>query len=76
VELLVETRTRVAGCPQCGVVAQPHASRPVLVWDLPAGGRPVVLVWSERLWRCRGPACPQRTWAETSTQVARPRGRC
>ncbi len=50
-ELLVETSERVSGCPRCGVVAIPHARRPHLVQDVPAAGRPVVLVWSKRVWR-------------------------
>jgi transposase len=34
------------------------------VRDLPIGGRPVVLCWRKRLWRCREPACGVRTWTE------------
>jgi hypothetical protein len=70
VELLVESATRVTGCPSCGVVAQPHGRRPVLVRDLAAAGRPVALVWSKRLWRCAERQCRQRTWSETVTEVA------
>ncbi len=44
VELLVETTATVIGCRRCGVVAKPHGRRPVLIRDLPAAGRPVVLV--------------------------------
>ena len=39
VELLVETTATVAGCPRCGVLAELHGRRPVLVRDLPAAGR-------------------------------------
>jgi zinc-finger of transposase IS204/IS1001/IS1096/IS1165 len=49
VELLVETTATVAGCPRCGVVAEPHGRRPVTVRDLPFAGRPTALVWSNRL---------------------------
>jgi transposase len=70
VELLVETTETVTGCPRCGVVAEPHGRRPVSVRDLPIGGRATVLAWSKRLWRCAEPACPQRTWAETSAAIA------
>jgi transposase len=42
------------------------------VRDLPIGGRPVVLAWRKRLWRCREPACGVRTWTER-TVVIRPR---
>ncbi len=58
VELLVETTATVTGCLRCGLVAEPHG-RPMLVRDLPAAGRPVVLVWSKRLWRCPEPRCRQ-----------------
>jgi transposase len=72
VELLVETTATVTGCPRCGVVAEPHGRRPVTVRDLPIAGRPTVLVWSKRLWRCLEPRCAQRTWSETH-QAIRPR---
>ncbi len=59
VELLVETRATVTGCPGCGVVAEPH------------GRRPMLLIWSKRLWRCPERRCRQWTWSETHPQVAR-----
>jgi len=40
--------------------------------DLPAGGRPVTLVWIKRVWRCMEPDCPRQTWTETSEHI-RPR---
>lgn len=67
--LLVETHRDRAGCPACGVVAVGHGRRRVQVRDLPAGGRPVRLVWSKRLWRCPEPACAV-TWSETTEEVA------
>ena len=70
VELLVETTGAVTGCPRCGVVAEPHGRRPVSVRDLPLAGRPTVLVWSKRLWRCLEPRCGQRTWSEASEAIA------
>lgn len=71
-ELLVETMQATTGCPDCGVVARPHGRRAHVVRDVPAGGRPVVLVWNKRIWRCAEPACARRTWSETSPAV-RPR---
>jgi transposase len=62
--LMVQTTAEVVGCPGCGVQAQAHGRRTVQVRDLPAGGRPVVLYWRKRLWRCREPACRVRTWTE------------
>ena len=69
-ELLVETTAAVTGCPSCGVVATPHGRREHLVRDVPSGGRPVVLVWCKRIWRCDEPRCVKRTWTETGEHVA------
>lgn len=68
-ELLVETTESVTGCPRCGVVATLHDRKPRWVRDLPAGGRPVVLVWLKRVWRCLEAACAQRTWSEPSAAI-------
>ena len=63
-ELRVQTATTRVGCAACGVQAQAHARRTVRVRDLPIGGRPVVLAWRKRVWRCPEPACRVRTWTE------------
>lgn len=49
--------------------AGPPGRRAVLVQDLPICGRPTVLVWLKRLWRCGEPRCAQRTWSETHPQI-------
>jgi hypothetical protein len=36
------------------VRAEGHGRRTIRVRDLPIGGRPVVLAWRKRIWRCRG----------------------
>ena len=36
------------------------------------GGRPVVLAWRKRIWRCREPACGVHTWTEQAATI-RPR---
>jgi transposase len=69
-ELLAETTARRQGCPGCGVRAVPHGRRPHLARDIPAAGRPVLLVWSKRIWKCPDAHCPKRTWTETSPAVA------
>ena len=69
-ELLVQTTEALVGCPDCGVVATAHGRREHLVRDVSAGGRPVLLVWRKRLWRCAETACPRRTWTETHPDVA------
>ena len=71
-QLAVQTTATVIGCAGCGVRATPHGRRTVRVRDLPIGGRPVVLAWRKRLWRCREPACGVRTWTEQAAAI-RPR---
>jgi transposase len=71
-QLKVQTVATVIGCGGCGVRATPHGRRMVRVRDLPIGGRPVVLWWRKRLWRCREPACGVRTWTEQAAAI-RPR---
>jgi len=66
---LVETTATVVGCAGCGTVASPHDRREVRVRDLPSGGRPVVLVWSKRVWRCEDRDCPTRTWSEQHPEI-------
>jgi transposase len=63
-QLEVQTTATVVGCRGCGVRAEAHGRRTVRVRDLPIGGRPVVLAWRKRIWRCREPACRVRTWTE------------
>jgi transposase len=63
-QLVVQTAATMVGCGSCGVRATPHGRRLVRVRDLPIGGRPVVLWWRKRLWRCGEPACGVRTWTE------------
>jgi transposase len=69
-QLAVQTTATVVGCGSCGVRATPHGRRTVRVRDLPIGGRPVVLAWRKRLWRCREPACRVRTWTERVAGIA------
>jgi transposase len=68
-ELLVETSQTVTGCPGCGAVATPHGRRDHLVRDIPSAGRPVLLVWRKRIWRCEEPRCPKRTWTEATPLI-------
>jgi transposase len=68
-QLVVQTTAMVIGCQGCGVPAKPHGRRTVRVRDLPIGGRPVVLCWRKRLWRCRELACGMRTWTEQTAAI-------
>jgi transposase len=70
--LYVETTADVTGCPRCGTRAVGHGRSRTAVRDLPVAGRPAVLAWSKRRWRCPEPDCPMSTWSET-TEVIAPR---
>ena len=70
--MLVETTATVVGCSGCGTRARSKGRRQTKVRDLPVGGRPAVLVWSKRVWRCPEAACEVGSWSETSPQI-RPR---
>jgi hypothetical protein len=48
----VEPVVEVEGCSGCGVGAWVKDRRPVALVDLPTFGRPAVLVWHKRRWRC------------------------
>jgi transposase len=71
-QLGIQTTVTVVGCAGCGVAAEPHGRRTVRVRDLPIGGRPVVLCWRKRIWRCGEAACGVRTWTER-VAIIRPR---
>jgi transposase len=71
-QLDVETMAAVVGCGGCGIRAELHGRRTVRVRDLPMGGRPVVLAWRKRIWRCGEEACRVRTWTERAAAI-RPR---
>ena len=68
-EQLVETVEVEAFCRSCGVRAVAHGRRPTWVRDLAFGGRPMVLTWHKRIWRCPEPRCATRTWTETSEAI-------
>ena len=67
--VLVETTADVAGCPSCGVRATGHGRSVVQVRDLPAGGRPVRLVWRKRRWICLDPDCATKSFSEETPAI-------
>jgi transposase len=69
-ELLVQTVAELVGCPACGAVAVAKDRRPCWVRDLPIAGRPVVLCWWKRIWRCAHWLCEANTWTETHAAIA------
>jgi transposase len=67
IELVVESRFDAGACRSCGGLAPEPKERPeVLVRDLAISGRPVVLRWRKRRWRCT--YC-QSSWTETHPQI-------
>jgi transposase len=67
--LAVQTTATTVGCIACGSRARLHARRTVRVRDLPIGGRPVVLAWHKRIWRCGEPTCEVQTWTEQTVAI-------
>ena len=67
--VLVETTADLAGCPSCGVRATGHGRSVLQVRDLPAGGRPVRLVWRKRRWVCLDPDCAAKSFTEQTPAV-------
>jgi len=71
----VETVVEVEGCAGCGTRAWVKDRRPVALVDLAAFGRPAVLVWHKRRWRCPDRDCATRTWTETDPRIAAERAK-
>jgi transposase len=65
----IQTVPERVGCPECGVVAVGHGRLRVRQRDLPMGGRPTVLIWRKRRWRCPAQTCARRTWTETRSAL-------
>ena len=63
----VESPPGLMGCPTCGVVAPSHGRREVQMIDAPCFGRPVTVVWWNRL---RTPHRPSRAAPEPSVLAA------
>jgi transposase len=71
-ELAAEPVTEYACCPLCGHrCTRVHSHHRRLVRDLPACGRPVMLVLHLRRFFCDSSGCPRRTFVERIPEVAR-----
>ncbi len=66
----IETTVVLAGCGGCGTRAWLKDQRPVVLTDLAAFGRPTVLVWHKRRWRCPESSCEVRTFTEQQPAIA------
>jgi len=69
VEIAVQTTADLVGCPRCGAVATAHGRRATRVRDVAFAGRPTMLIWLKRLWRCDYKRCEVRTWSERNPQI-------
>jgi transposase len=70
--LLVETTTDRDFCRACGVRAGSKGRARTPVRDVPIAGRPTVLVWKKRIWRCEQSECEAGSWREQADAI-RPR---
>lgn len=66
----VETVPAVVGCAGRGTRAWSKGRRPVVLVDLPAFGRPAVLVWHKRRWCCPDSSCDVGTFTEAQPAIA------
>jgi transposase len=64
VRVEVETALDSARCPACGGHASLDGESLVEVPSLPAFGRPMVLAWRVRRWKCPRPGCAGGSWVE------------
>ncbi|WP_199589248.1 transposase family protein [Blastococcus sp. TF02A-26] len=71
--VVVESPAEPVGCGRCGVLASSHGRRDVVLVDAPCFGRPVILVWRKRTWRCPDSDCPASGFTEQDDRLARPR---
>ncbi len=69
----VESPPRAEGCRGCGVIAGSHGRRSVRLVDMPSFGRPVVLIWRKRTWRCAEDGCELGVFTEQDPDVAQAR---
>ena len=74
-QIQVETVVAMTGCPACGTQARVKDRAAATLVDLPAFGRPAVLVWHKRRWRCPDPDCATRAWTEQAPAIAAARAR-
>lgn len=57
-------------CVMCGTEASVKQYRRVRYVDLPSFGRPIILVWCKRRWRCPNRMCEIRSWTEHDQAIA------
>lgn len=75
VRVVIETVSREAACPDCGLVSSRVKDRPVSrVKDLPASGQRVELWWRKRRLLCPAEECPRGSFVERTAAVP-PRSR-
>ena len=73
--LHVRRRASRPDCESCGGLLWSNGEREVELVDLPAFGRPVLLVWHKRRWRCPASGCTAGAVTEQDLEIASPRER-
>ena len=73
--LHVRRRAERPDCVACGGSLWSDGERAVELVDLPAFGRPVLLVWHKRRWRCGASECSAGTVTEQDPEIGPPRER-
>ncbi|MHB8262532.1 MAG: transposase family protein [Acidimicrobiales bacterium] len=69
----IECRGGRPCCGRCNTTAVIKERRLVELVDLPAFGRPTLLVWHKRRFRCPEISCPSSSWTEENRSIASPR---
>ena len=66
----IELDAKDVSCPVCGRAATVTGSTNLERRGLPVFGRPSVLSWRLRRWRCSSPACSGGEWLEEAPGVS------
>jgi transposase len=70
VQVVVETVTAEADCPDCGQLSGLVKDRPLVrIKDLPVAGQQVMLWWRKRRLVCVQPACPRGSFTQVTSQI-------
>jgi transposase len=73
IEIHLECRCVLVGCPECGTIAQLKEQRIVPFVDPTCFGRPTRLFWHKRRFRCAEVEGEKTTWTEEDPRIASPR---
>jgi len=69
-EVHIRTTSPAPECSECLKTAWTKQHRRVAYVDLPSFGRPIILVWYKRRWRCSNQLCRVGSWTEHDPEIA------